>query len=347
MRRHAVWMGGLLVLGACDSAPSAPVPVPATPSLAAAASAAAGNLELAIGTPAMHSLGIVGGRMIIPGTALEAAETPRAAPCGPRRVATTLHAPRTTHLSASLIADSLFGRVYAYDAPSRSYYRTTGAGPSAGVRFLLDALDDYGQPTKPSSPVGWLDLTDESAGGVVRLRARVHDGPAVNADYVLAPTGSQAAYTVPMAGRVAYRSSGFPFSSSIEAAGNTVHLLATVDSAVPGVQMTLGATRVTFDAADFRHDLDLVVRRGAQTIHLAGTNDTYCYFAVWTVAVTVNDTAVATYVRDLNTVTITPAAGRTLSDELERAITDLVVAQQLLFDWLQSLFMPVWRLLPP
>jgi hypothetical protein len=350
-RRAAPWRLGVLasaLLAGCDSAPPS---APATDDVSdpVAISAAVSNFELAIGTPAMHSLGVVAARMIIPGTAAAAPlETP-ASWCGPgRSPRPTVPAPTAPHPAANLIADSLFRRVYTYDAVSRTFQWTSAAsGPANGVRFLLDDLDNYGGYILPRTQVGWLDLTDAVAGGLDRLRAQVVNGSAVNADVLVAPSGSSTAYTASQAGRVAAGTATFTFLDSVQVNGTETDRLAVIDSAGPGVRIALRAKRVDFDAADFRYDIDLTASRGSTTIRLTGANVVYCYFGSWDVAVTLNDSAFATYTRSDIGTAVTPAAGRTLSQQQSRVILDLMDMQQLLFDWLRTLFMPVWRLLPP
>jgi hypothetical protein len=66
----------------------------------------------------------------------------------------------------ALIPDTLYGSIYTWDSASAGYTRSqTSGGPANGVRFTLYAIDPLtGTVSFPLTPVGRLDLLDESSG---------------------------------------------------------------------------------------------------------------------------------------------------------------------------------------
>ncbi len=77
-----------------------------------------------------------------------------------------------------------------YDNASGFYHLTPDtSGPTDGVRFELDAVDGSGRPIVPLAPIGWLDLSDHSSGGILTLQAHVQNGLLPNADFAISPSG--------------------------------------------------------------------------------------------------------------------------------------------------------------
>lgn len=74
-----------------------------------------------------------------------------------------------------LIPDSLYGSIYTWDQASTSYTRSqTTGGPANGIRFILYAINPLtGAVSLPLTPVGQLDLLDESGGASAQLHVIV------------------------------------------------------------------------------------------------------------------------------------------------------------------------------
>jgi hypothetical protein len=291
-------------------------------------------MEGAFGTPAIRSLSTFGPKMAVLAVRSGAAAPVVCAPAGAPFLSATTPAlgEGGGGVTASAIPDSLFRHVYVYDSTSGSYQRTADtSGPTGGVLFLPDAVDSIGRPTGPSTNVGWLDLIDHSAGGVLALQAHVQSGTLRNADYSILPSGTQQNYTAVLAGTVTDGSHGFVFRDSTGAVLAQVTASATIDDSVDGLNLRLRATRTATDPFDNYYDLDVTFIRGPQTIRLMGSITTYCLVPSIGVAVSVNGTDFARVTNGAPAATVTRVDRKPITAAQVQAILDLIEGERRLF----------------
>jgi hypothetical protein len=215
------------------------------------------------------------------------------------------------------------------------------------VRFLLDAVDSIVRPTAPSTNVGWLDLIDHSAGGVLALQAHVQSGTLRNADHSILPSGTQQNYTAVLAGTVTDGSHGFVSRDSTGSVLAQVTASATIDDSVDGLNLRLRATRTATDPFDNYYDLDITFIRGPQTIRLVGSITTYCLVPSIGVAVSVNGADFARVTNGAPAATVTRVDRKPITGAQVQAILDLIEGERGLFGWLAAFAPPARRFLPP
>jgi hypothetical protein len=108
-------------------------------------------------------------------------------------------------LAGPIIHDTLYTRVYVWDAAAGYYVRDPAqTGPATGVRFILYAVDLGGVPITPLAPIGSVDLIDESAGPTVQLHVLVRNtaATATYVDYTAMVTPATGSFTAAVNGFV-------------------------------------------------------------------------------------------------------------------------------------------------
>ena len=98
--------------------------------------------------------------------------------------------------TASVIPDTLYGSIFAWDVTTHHYYReSTTGGPATGVRFLLYAVNPTTHQIieSPLTQIGFVDLIDLTPTGTTGLRVVLVDTPAgaapdTLADYTITAT---------------------------------------------------------------------------------------------------------------------------------------------------------------
>ena len=203
------------------------------------------------------------------------------------------------------------------------------------------------RPTAPSTNVGWLDLIDRSAGGVLAFQSRVQSGPLRNADYRIIPSGTQLTYTALLAGAATDGSHAFVFRDSTGGVLAQVTASATIDDSVDDLHLRLRATRTATDPYDNYYDLDVTFMRGPQIIRLVGTITTYCLVPAIGVAVSVNGAGFATVTNSATAPNVTRVDREPITGAQSQAILDLIEGEQRLFGWLAAFASPARRFLPP
>ena len=255
--------------------------------------------------------------------------------------------------AASLIADTLFRRVFIYDTTARAYRASTDtSGPQNGIRFVLYTLSGYGLPTVPLSPDGWFDLSDQSAGAVLKLRSQISSGTSTVADYLVTLSGTKAADTAQLAGTVTDGTRTFSLRDSTAGAGVTgsvafqVSVSAHLSDSLDGFSLDMVASRTTFDPFDYNDNLDFTFTSAAQTIRMVGAIRTYCLQPSTSLTVSVNGAAYATIANGTVTPNVTLVGGQTATADEAQALLGMRDAQRQLFLWLGALFAPSKALLP-
>ena len=96
---------------------------------------------------------------------------------------------RSAARSADVLPADVRGRLYTYSETTHAYEGAASAdAPANGIRIILYATDPLsGRPSSPLSPVGYVDLEDESTAQTNRLRVQLlrNDGNLDLLNYVI------------------------------------------------------------------------------------------------------------------------------------------------------------------
>jgi hypothetical protein len=178
-----------------------------------------------------------------------------------------------------LIPDTLYGSVYTWDSASAGYTRSqTSGGPANGVRFTLYAIDPLtGTVSFPLTPVGRLDLLDESSGPTnAQLHVIVENtgGTTTYLDYTTSLTVGLGTLTATATGSVtnalqppANKTLTFTVIASFTLTSVSVHASYTLNN--PAFTITLDAVDVRTLLTD-SVDVDLLVLRPNEVVRFAG-----------------------------------------------------------------------------
>jgi hypothetical protein len=175
-----------------------------------------------------------------------------------------------------LIPDSLYNRVYEWDATTDQYtYQGTTTTGLNGVRFELYAVDLAGTVLEPVTQIGTLDIIDQSVGNTARLRVLVRDMSATTyVDYLATVTPSQNGATISVEGSF---SNGLPdpdnktltFDQTFAVTQSGVRINATFTLNNPVLTVTL-IESLAFDDPNIVIDLDFRIVQPGETIRLVG-----------------------------------------------------------------------------
>ena len=346
----AVWLVG------CSKSPTAPPKVTGGFDPAALDSAFA-TISRYFGTPAVQSLTALSPLLIpaasaaSPATASPDAVSP--AGCAPAADRSAPVAGATASSIASLIADSLFHRVFAWDTAARAYRASSDtSGPPNGIRYLLYDVSTYGLPNLPLTPDGWLDLTDLSAGTALQLRAQVSNGTSGVADYLVGLSGTQAADSGQLTGTLTDGTRTLSFRDSTVGGGATgslateVSISAHLSDSLDRLSVDMVASHTSFDPFDYNDTLNFTVTTPAQTVSMVGAIRTYCLLPSIGLTVTLNGTTYATITNGGTTPNVTLGGGQPAPTDVAQALIGMKDAQHQLFGWLGALFGPAKALLP-
>ena len=347
VRALALVAGCVVALAGCDQAPAAP----SAGFDPAAVESALATLNSVLDTPTLQSLTALSPQLFVaatppapPAAASVACSAPARA-AGRERVA----GPQ----ASSLIADSLFRRVIVYDTAARAYrVGADSGGPAGGVRFVLYPVSSSGLPATPLSSDGWLDLVDQSAGGVLQLHAQVSNGTAVMADYLVGLSGTRAADTAVLAGTVTDGTHALAFRDSTASApvpglvATRVAMSAHLIDSLGGFKLDMLASRTTFDPFDYDDTLDITVTSSAQTIRLAGAISTYCLLPTVGLTVAVNGADYAKITSGGAVAYVTLLGGQSAPSAESQALLAVKAGQRRVFLWLGALLAPAQALLP-
>ncbi|HXY18680.1 MAG TPA: hypothetical protein VEH83_01645 [Gemmatimonadales bacterium] len=345
-----------LAAAGCDTgAAKSTAPAPPTFTDASAVSAGIATLDSVLATPPLLGLIAMGGLMVATSTpaqpavtaALSCASVGRAA--GPAAAAFPARDARAPLGQASLIADSLYGHVFVYDTAAGGYRLAADTGgPAQGVRFLLYAVNQYARALIPLTTVGWLDLSDRSAGGSLAAQAHIQGAAAGLADYLVTLSGTQAADTAVLSGTISDGVHTFTWRDSTAHAGFETVIAATAADSAADVRLQMYAARTSFDPFDYNDTLDFAWTHGGETVRLTGHILTYCLIPDVGLAASVSGQAFASVTNGTGTTpAVTGIGGATLTASQVQAILDLENGQQRLYQGLFALLTPAALLLPP
>jgi hypothetical protein len=159
-------------------------------------------------SPALSSFTILAGQFIASSPKLAAllrATAPQAAVTrsGYASAAAQLLALRDGFASGAVrftvIPDSVWGRIYHLTSATSGYVRSSGTGPTNGVRFVLYQTSNF-QVTTPLDSIGYVDLLDKSTGSTNALEVVITVGSATYADYTISGSASTGLDNLSMTG---------------------------------------------------------------------------------------------------------------------------------------------------
>jgi hypothetical protein len=228
------------------------------------------------------------------------------------------------------------GKTFVWDTTAKGYVASDQPGaPANGVRFVIYAVNDYVlggsllvQPSLPLTPLGYVDLTDRSAGSTsvlgITLVGTEAAEPVTYADYTLSGPPDPVAATLTIAGYVTDGTTRLDLTSALTETLGALGLHTTADVAGQDVHLVETASLAGATTAELA--LDLSLTSGGETLRATGhfVGDTVLASAGGSFAVTVDGRPFATVTLGLHGYSYTPAPGVTLSASDERALDQLI-----------------------
>ena len=335
-------------------------------------------------TPVFKSFGVIGTAVGSPvastapaGALLSAARVP--APPGPRppyvdaaarvRALQVAATALTSSVSASVIPDTDLAKTFEWDVSTHQYVVGSDPGPSTGVRIILYAVDPITEQIVESSltPVGFVDLLDESSGNTNQLHVIVQSGTpaspgATYVDYSIGATvtpndtGQASAFQATVPGYLSDGTRTLDFDASFSATNldtdnPDAQIDVTWDLDAPVVGVALHETFATANADQVTVTVDFSVARGGETVRLAGTVAADLALDTQTADLTVyvNGQAFAritgSATATTNDVRIVHADGTALSLDERLAVAGLFLLPDDIFDALDRLISPAENLM--
>lgn len=244
-------------------------------------------------------------------------------------------------ISASLVSipPELAGKTFVYDDVADDWVASDRAGaPATGVRFVLYAVDAFGDIVTPLVETGYVDLTDLSTGGEAEARLVAVSGGETKADYSARATGDAGNGTMEIAGFVGTGANRLDvdFTADVSTSGDNVSFA--IDS-----RLEFPGHDVVFDASLDGTSNDVTGTSTAQLeeliespngrIELAGDLGEGTHLVI-----RVNGDVYATY--DGDSETLTGANGRVLTQEEQGALFASVFALEI------TVFVPIFLATP-
>ncbi len=267
-------------------------------------------------------------------------------------------------IAASVIPPTQLGKTYVWDVTTHAYVAQSG-GPTNGVRVILYAVNSSDQVIEPTTPVGYVDLLDESTSSTNTLHVLVYGGTPTSqgtkyADYRVSGTvtGSPAtAFNASATGSVTDGTHTLTFNASFAATQlNTttpnvqIDVTWTLDN--PAVSVTLSETVAASDANHLTLTIHFTETYAGETVGVDGTLavvvSPQSVTANLTVKVngqtfaTITGTADATHP---NGIQVTHADGSALSNAEQAALASLFDLPDKLEKAIDDLFHPCEHLM--
>lgn len=185
----------------------------------------------------------------------------------------------TLNPQGPLIPDTLYGSIFTWDAGLGGYTRSqTTGGPGDGVRFILYAVNPLtGTVSLPLTPVGQLDLLDESSGTSAQLHVIVagNNNTPTYLDYTTALNFGLGTVTATLTGSVtnalqppANKTLSFSAIASFALSEISVHATYTLNN--PAFTIVLDIVDANSRPTDTL-DVDLLISRPNEAVRFAGT----------------------------------------------------------------------------
>ena len=241
------------------------------------------------------------------------------------------------------VRTAALGTTYVWDPATNSYVASSDSGaPANGERFMLYALSQRtGLPSVPLTSIGYVDLTDSSAGatGVTLVGTPAAEPPATYASYSVAADGAS------LAGFVTDGTTRLDLNVGADSTTSPGTLREQTAIAVAGQDLRVDeSVTVSGENGDtVRMTTDLRVASGGEVVRAAGdvTLDTTTNLGSGQMAVSVNDSAFATITLGGPDLAFAPAPDVTLTTADETTLRALFSTSFELFGTVRVLFTPV------
>lgn len=177
----------------------------------------------------------------------------------------------------AIIPDSMYGRVFEWDATISDYeYQGTTVSNLNGVRFILYAVGLGGEIAEPVTPIGTLDIIDQSTTSLLKLQVLVKNtaGTTTYVDYTIQLQGNETSAQAVASGEISNGQSGdnlriLSFEQTLTVNANGARVVATFALNNPAITMMLNeSVTVTEDDVIINADFRLIIN--GQTIRTVG-----------------------------------------------------------------------------
>src|SRR5437588_6531766 len=237
------------------------------------------------------------------------------------------------------------GTTYVWDPATNAYVAASDSGaPANGARFMLYALSQRtGLPSVPLTSIGYVDLTDSSAGavGVTLVGTPATAPPATYARYRVAAGATSVTWLV---GFVTDGTTRLDLRVRPDSpAPGTLSVQTAIAVAGQGVPLSEAGPVSPAGGDSARMTTDLRVASGGGTVRATAdvTVDTTTRIGSGRMTVSVNDGAFATLTLGGPDLVVAAAAGVTLTTADETTLRALFSTSFELFGTVRDLFTPV------
>lgn len=235
-----------------------------------------------------------------------------------------------TAISASLasIPPEVAGKTFVYDEGTADWVASDRTGaPANGVRFVLYAVDAFGDLVSPLVETGHVDLIDQSSGSTLAARLTAVSGGQTKADYTATATGTEGNGTLSVAGYIGTGASrlDLDFAADVATSGDVVTYDLDSRLEFPGhdIVFDVSLSGTSNDATGtYTAELEQLVESPNGRIELSGEFQPETHLTI-----RVNGDVYATY--DGTGDTLTGANGRTLTTDEHAALFGAVYALEL------------------
>src|SRR6266487_2284667 len=243
-----------------------------------------------------------------------------------------------------VVTTAALGTTYVWDPATNSYVASSDSGaPANGERFMLYALSQRtGLPSVPLTSIGYVDLTDSSAGatGVTLVGTPAAEPPATYASYSVAADGAS------LAGFVTNGTTRLDLNVRADSTTSPGTLREQTAIAVAGQDLQVDESVTVSGGGEngdtVRMTTDLRVASGGEVVRAAGdvTLDTTTHLGSGQMAVSVNDSAFATITLGGPDLAFVPAPDVTLTTADETTLRALFSTSFELFGTTRLLLVP-------
>lgn len=250
--------------------------------------------------------------------------------------------------SAGALPDDVAGRTFAFDPAVAAYVATdVPGGPSAGVRFLLYAIDALSRlPAAPATELGHVDVISE---GAFRVRIQVADAGGTRLEYRVTASGTETDRRVEVDGFTfdgATRAE-FAFENLIELIGPSSGMMRLSQALeLPARSVELDCASILLVRAGLAPELqlDLSLRGPNGEIDVAGA---YEVGGSGSLAVAVNGDSYADVHVTGTAYDIAPAAGEPLSESAVHLLDRVIGTRESGLELFDRIVRPVETLIAP
>ena len=177
-----------------------------------------------------------------------------------------------------IIPDSMFGRVFEWDATLHQYsYQGTTVTGLTGVRFVLYAVGLDGAVVEPVSAIGTLDIIDESTPSQLKLHVLVKGpgGTKTYLDYLATVVSSTNSANATASGFISNGLDGaagktLSFDEALSVNLSGAHVTATFALDNPAITLMMNET-VSFNNSTIALNADFKLIQNGETIRTQGT----------------------------------------------------------------------------